>query len=89
MKKSYARIKFFGVIGFGWFVAFFINFIKDEYINGALVLIFFACAIYTMLVRCENCGVYMYRYNSKQHGLPHPKCFSFTNKCPACDVERI
>lgn len=89
MNKSYARVKFFGAIGLSWLVALFIHFTSNEVIANSLAIVFFACAIYTMLVRCENCGVYMYRYNSKHHGFPHPKCFSPEKTCPCCGIDRV
>tara|TARA_R110000744_G_scaffold38214_9_gene87498 strand:- start:17103 stop:17372 length:270 start_codon:yes stop_codon:yes gene_type:complete len=89
MTKSLARVKFFGTIGIGWLAALGINFIGNEDVANYLLIVFFVCAIYSMLVKCEKCGVYMYRYNSKHHGLPHPKCFSLVKKCPSCGVDRV
>lgn len=89
MKKSMARIKFFGTLGIGWCVAGLLALQKDEVISLYLIGIFFILSIYSMFIKCEKCGTFMYRYNSNHHGLPHPKCFSFTKKCPACGIERL
>jgi hypothetical protein len=86
--ESYVRLKFFGLVGCGWSSALCIKLFENQAISYVLMGVFFTCAICTMLVRCEKCGVYVYRYNSKHHGLPHPKCFSVEKKCPSCGIKR-
>ena len=89
MKKSLARVKFWFSILLGWSIAAVLNFVHDPILSWALFVVFCVCAIATMLIRCEKCFAYVYRYDSIRHGMPHLKCFTLEAECPNCGTARL
>jgi len=48
------------------------------FILSSLICLFFP------FVRCENCDVLLFRYNSARYGIPHPKFAFPVRHCPVC-----
>lgn len=91
--KSKARIKFFGLLLLFWILGSIIEYFQDNSSHNmlGLVLIFIISilSLSIFLVRCEICGVYIYRFNKKNHGIPSLKSLIPVSKCPVCKTERF
>lgn len=65
------------------------GFFESEMIHWILFLIGFLFMLRAMTIRCSNCGVLIYRYDSKFHGAPSSRLLFQAGKCPNCGVKRI
>jgi hypothetical protein len=54
-------------------------------VGGGTAVVFLFLA---MGVKCENCGVYVYRRDRKSHGVPDIRFFGDWARCPSCNLER-
>lgn len=85
---SYARTKlhavFLGTLISG--ITFFLS--KVALISLISFCVFSALSLSVFLIKCENCGVLLYRKSSKHHGLPAIGWQWVDPKCPCCEMKR-
>lgn len=72
-----------------WLIALMLVFIENNLIANTLFFLAAILAILQLFVRCESCGVLLYRKYSTAHGLPHPFYYIIEGECPVCKVKRV
>ena len=89
MKRSYARVKYFVVMVSAWIAALLITLFGAGIASDLLFIYFCLCSVYMLFIRCERCGVLLYRHDKDYHGLPSILYMTPSKRCPVCDIERI
>jgi DNA-directed RNA polymerase subunit RPC12/RpoP len=86
---STARLKFWGLLITCWILVYPVTTIKDPLLSWVFFIIYAFGCIGIALIRCENCGVLLYRYNSASHGMPDIRTLKPVSKCPNCGIKRL
>lgn len=91
--KSKVRLKFFGFLFIFYFIgSSFESLIKSPELESLGLLGVFIVSISSLIlltIKCERCGVFIYRYNKKNHGVPDLRCLIPKTTCPVCGVRRL
>lgn len=88
-RNSKARLKFWGLLITCWILVYPITTITDPLLNWIFFIVYAVGCICIALIRCENCGVLLYRYDSKEHGMPNVKLLNPVTHCPKCGIKRL
>jgi hypothetical protein len=90
--KSKSRLKFFSILLACYIIGssgeVIIENGKHELFGVLIVLVASLLSLIILNIKCEACGILLYRYNKKTHGIPNLRCLLPVSKCPVCDVER-
>jgi|TARA_B100000700_G_scaffold147869_1_gene164762 DNA-directed RNA polymerase subunit RPC12/RpoP len=89
IKYSTARLKFWGVLSTCWILIYPVTAVTDPLLSWVFFIIYAIGCIGISLIRCENCGVLLYRYNSTSHGMPDIRTLKPVPKCPNCGIKRL
>lgn len=83
-KFSFRREIFFIGIGIGVVVAILLSLMHNVYLIWTVFAFYLLICLSLPFVRCRNCNVLLFRYNSAKYGIPHPKFVFPIKRCPVC-----